>query len=314
LSSEKISIVFGGSGFVGGHLIKRLLNEGRIVYNLDLVENSFKDQNLIFVKCDVRSPIDFDLGLHIEDCYILAATHRTPGHLPNEYYETNVDGAKNIANWLNKCTVTKVFFMSSIAVYGNGDEVFTEISKTAPKSDYGKSKLLAEEVFLQWSSYTQNVRLVICRASVIFGPAENGNFTRMANSIKFGFFVIPTPRKIYKACGYVEDLINSIFFAFSIDDSLILYNFCFPESPTVQQIAFSLSKSQNKRYPLTLNLESLTRITSKLGGRIAALSQRVEKLTNSTHVHPSWLLSNGFEWEFTLDESLTHWKLLSDFR
>ena len=314
MSSEKISIVFGGSGFVGRHLIKRLLSEGRIVYNLDLVENSFRDQNLIFVKCDVRTPITFDLNLQIEDCYILAATHRTPGHLPNEYYETNVNGAKNIANWLDKCKVTKVFFMSSIAVYGNGDEIFTECSNTSPKSDYGKSKLLAEDVFLQWSNYTKNVRLVICRASVIFGPGEKGNFTRMANSIKSGIFVIPTPRKIYKACGYVEDLIHSIFFAFSIGDSFILYNFCFPESPSVQQIAFSLSQSQRKRYPFTLNLENLTRITSMLGGQIAALGQRIEKLTNSTHIHPGWLLNNGFEWEFDLDESLNHWKLISDFR
>lgn len=103
-------ILFGGSGFIGTHLIHLLLKEcvrpGDVIYDLDLVmpgEEGVvpgiveKNDGVQYIRLDVRKPIDFEFVPTPEDViFDLAAVHRTPGHPEEAYFETNIRGAENV--------------------------------------------------------------------------------------------------------------------------------------------------------------------------------------------------------------------------
>ena len=74
--------IFGGSGFIGTHLIALIDNlyAGTKIYNLDIVENNHEGKST-YINCDVRSEINIDIPVTSEDViFNFAAVHRTPGH------------------------------------------------------------------------------------------------------------------------------------------------------------------------------------------------------------------------------------------
>ncbi len=75
---------------------------------------------------------------------------------------------------------SSLFFTSSISVYGPTEEPRTESSPLAPVSAYGESKLEAEGIHRRWVEAAAGRRLVVVRPAAVFGPGENGNFTRLA--------------------------------------------------------------------------------------------------------------------------------------
>src|SRR5207248_1642168 len=125
------AIVFGGAGFVGSHLIRELAAGGaREIVCADLESPRTRLDGVRYVQCDVRSPIDVD-G-HFDVAFNLAAVHRTPGHADHEYFETNVEGARNVTDFCRRRDVSEIVFTSSISVYGPNEERLTEASELQP--------------------------------------------------------------------------------------------------------------------------------------------------------------------------------------
>ena len=103
-------IIFGGSGFIGTHLIHLLRQEcvrpGDKIYDLDLVmpgEEGVvpgiveKNEGVEYIRADVRQPLTLDFTPTAEDViFNLAAVHRTPGHPDEAYFETNILGAEHV--------------------------------------------------------------------------------------------------------------------------------------------------------------------------------------------------------------------------
>ena len=133
-------IIFGGSGFIGTHLIHLLKNEVVTdkdkIYVLDIVmpgEEGVvpgiveKNDGVEYIRLDVRNPIDFDFDPTKDDIiFNLAAVHRTPGHEDYEYFETNIKGAENVVEFAERYGIKKILFTSSIAPYGAAEELKEE--------------------------------------------------------------------------------------------------------------------------------------------------------------------------------------------
>ena len=74
------------------------------------------------------------------------------------------------------------------------------------------------------------------RPGIIFGPGERGNYTRLVNALRKGYFAYPGRRDTIKSCGYVDELLRSIEFALDRNDTYVLYNFAYPDFSTTEEI------------------------------------------------------------------------------
>lgn len=307
------SLVIGASGFIGTRLVQRLVSQGSEVTALDIEPSRLQLPGVRYLTWDVRAPLE--LG----DCqpsviYNLAAVHRTPGHRPEEYYETNVLGALNVTAWAEAVGVETILFTSSISVYGETGEVLTEQSPLRPTSDYGRSKRMAEEIHRRWQSAGPNRRLVTARPGIVFGPGERGNYTRLIKSLRGGYFVYPGTRDTIKSGGAVDELLATFAFALNRPEPSITYNFAYPQMSSTAEIVAEIANIEGLTAgrpvapaSAVILAASVVRTLALPGLSTTFHPERVRKLITSTKVAPEWLISNGYRFDGDLEAGLRAW-------
>lgn len=310
----KAIIVFGGSGFIGSHLLRKLAATGgyRLV-SVDRREPKTRINGVEYIHADARDLSGFDVSGEVETIFNLAAVHTTPGHPTHEYYETNVASASQITAFARRKGVRDIVFTSSISVYGPSEETKSEATLPTPESAYGWSKWLAEGIHRSWRDESEDRRLVICRPAVIFGPKEGGNFTRLAKLIKKGVFVYPGRKDTIKACFYVDDLIEALLYARSLGQPYVLFNGCYPDRYTLEQIVETFKSiyfPQVKTYMvprwIVVMAAKMLLPFSFLG--LGIHPDRVMKLVRSTDIVPNWLEGQGKAASGRLPSAFERWK------
>ena len=302
--------VSGGSGFIGTHLIKELLTHNHELVNLDINEPIDQDQKSFHFNCDVRQPIPEKFGKDGQVIFNLAAVHRTPGHPSNEYFETNILGAKNVCDFARRNNINTIVFTSSIAVYGTYEAQKSEATLTMPDIPYGISKLNAEYIHKLWQKEDPtNRRLIIIRPGVVFGKHENGNFTRLINSLSKGYFFYPGRKDTLKGCIYVKDLVElMINRVLEAKVGVETINASYHPSPKISKIVktikfFIKSKSHTITLPSKL-LFFVSRVLYSLFGLKSFHPNRIKKLMISNDIngekmnsliHPKYGLELGIK-------------------
>jgi nucleoside-diphosphate-sugar epimerase len=182
---NKTAIVCGAGGFIGGHLVKRLKDEGYWVRGVDLKKNEYGNNHADdFVIGDLRNPVICE-GLFdrkIDEVYQLAADMGGAGYIFTGDHDAQVmhNSATinlNMAESSRKHNVKKIFYSSSACMYPAYNQEDPDNPKcsedsaypAAPDSEYGWEKLFSERLYLSYyRNYGINVR--IARFHNIFGP------------------------------------------------------------------------------------------------------------------------------------------------
>lgn len=306
------AVIFGGAGFIGRHLTTEFArNHPGDVVIVDISKPKWPlPEGARFVRHDVRLPIPAIDHLDVDLAINLAAVHRTPGHEAYEYFEANEYGAKHITEYCHAMGVDRIWFTSSIAVYGPSHEPRYETSPLAPTSAYGRSKVRAEAIHREWLRGSADRRLLIVRPAAVFGPGEGGNFTRLARSLRNRTFVYPGNTLTRKACGYVDDLVGSMHYMDQHAEPLVTYNFAYPLSPTTDEIVERLREVAAYPEPWgTLPAPIILCMARLLHG--LGLStfnpERVVKLMNSTNIVPAALMDAGYRYQTNLSSAVHRW-------
>ena len=304
-------IVLGGAGFIGQHLVRWLDAHGAGSITIgDIARPSHPlPASARFVECDVRQPITLSASPETV-LFNLAAIHRTPGHEDHEYIDTNVQGAHKVVAFCERSDIRRIFFTSSIAVYGPGEEPVTERTPPHPVSAYGYSKLEAEQIYTEWAEQHPGRQLVIARPGTVFGPGEGGNFTLLAEALAKRRFMYPGRRDTIKACGYVNDLLESMRFAEHLAKPLVTYNFGLAPPPTIADVCSAFCRVGQFPRPRvvvpTPLLLAVANVLTRLGASNFA-PERVMKLVRSTHIIPQVLVDHGYPYQYDLEAALDHW-------
>jgi UDP-glucose 4-epimerase len=175
-----ISLVTGGAGFIGAHVVNELIENGEKVIVLDDLSGGFEDnvnKKAIFIKGsinDVELVSQIFIKYKFDFIYHLAA-YAAEGlsHFIKRFnYNNNLIGSVNLINESIKHKVKCFVFTSSIAVYGVGQLPMREDMIPHPEDPYGISKY-AVELELEASRKMFDLNYIIFRPHNVFGEYQN---------------------------------------------------------------------------------------------------------------------------------------------
>jgi len=180
-------VILGGGGFIGGHLAKRLKNEGNHVRICDVKKHEYFEESEIcheFILGDLTDPRVVELVIEegVDELYQLAADMGGALYIFTGQNDANVmhNSAMINLNVAKECVnkrVKKVFYSSSACMYPEHNQLDPDNPNCEessaypanPDSEYGWEKLFSERVFLAFNrNYNLDVR--IARFHNIFGP------------------------------------------------------------------------------------------------------------------------------------------------
>ena len=304
-------ILTGGSGFIGSHFLKKLGDSVILNYDIErpaLLNKTHKKINIL----DKRKFLSDKVKVNSKTTLIhLAAVHFD---FQNKFYETNVEGTKNVLKFIKKNNIEVFVFFSSVAIYGNSFNGKDEKSEKTPINAYGKSKLKAEEIIKDWSKNNPQCKVIIIRPAVVFGENNFGNVYNLIIQIKSKFYAIIGSGQNIKSIAYVKNVVESVLFAINnIDNMYFEYNYSdYPQISTEElskKICDQLKISYPFKIPLILTyfltfpidiLEKFFRTDLKFN------SNRVKKFTDSTFFISDKIRNRGFMPTFNLEVSLSN--------
>jgi UDP-glucose 4-epimerase len=191
------SLVTGGAGFVGSHLVERLLAEGDEVVAIDNLAvgreknlaTALANERCTFIRADIRERDS--LAGHfegIDTVYHLAALADIVPSIekPREYFSTNVDGTFNVVEAARAAGAKRLIYAASSSCYGIPDVYPTpETAPIRPQYPYALTKYLGECIALHWGT-VYNIPTVALRFFNVFGPRARTSGTYGA---VFGVFL-----------------------------------------------------------------------------------------------------------------------------
>jgi UDP-glucose 4-epimerase len=191
------AIVTGGAGFIGSHLVERLLTDGWHVAVLDSLITG-RLANLATVSGHPRLEIhEVDVVDHaairprfngVERVFHLAALADIVPSIqrPLDYHRANVDGTISVLEAAREAGVRRFVYTASSSCYGLPDVVPTpETAELRPQYPYALTKLIGEEMALHWAQVYQ-LPVVSLRLFNVFGPRARTSGTYGA---VFGVFL-----------------------------------------------------------------------------------------------------------------------------
>ena len=203
---------------------------------------------------------------------------------PHEYYDINYELTKKLYNAFLLSNARKFIFISSVkAAADTIDGILTEDVTPNPQTDYGKSKLLAEQ-YIQSQPLPDGKSCYILRPCMIHGPGNKGNLNLLYKFVKKG---IPYPLGGFKnkrSFLSVENLcfvINEIIDRDNIASGV--YQVADDEPLSTNEVIVKLSSSLNVKPKLWKVPAGLIRLGAKIGDvlHLPLTTERLNKLTES---------------------------------
>ena len=247
-------LVTGGAGFIGSHLVDRLLSEGNFVVaydNLSLgrlenLEEASKNPNFKFVEGDILDrekfwnvfkTNNFDIVFHMAANSDIAKSHSNPDVDFDNTFKTTYETLLAMKEF----GIKKLVFASTSAIYGDaGKSVDETFGPLFPASHYGASKL-ASEGFIASFCENYEIQAWITRFPNVVGErSTHGVIRDFIKKLK------KTPNCLevlgngmqYKPYVYVKDLVDAILFVWkNTDDKINYFNIGVETRTRVKEIA-----------------------------------------------------------------------------
>jgi UDP-glucose 4-epimerase len=231
--TNKSTLITGGAGFIGSHLVDALIQQGKEVIVLDnlstgrLQNLSHVEHKIQFIECDISQKGDWQESFkNVGKVFHLAALADIVPSIesPADYYNSNVNGTFNILEACRRYKIEKIIYSASSSCYGIPDEFPTkETSEIRPQYPYALTKYLGEQLIMHWCQ-VYDLSAVSLRFFNVYGPRSRTSGTYGA---VFGIFLAQKlAGKPYTVVGdgtqtrdftFVSDVVDTIIAAAESD-------------------------------------------------------------------------------------------------
>ncbi|MCL4183312.1 MAG: NAD-dependent epimerase/dehydratase family protein [Burkholderiaceae bacterium] len=211
----KVSVT-GATGFLGGHLVERLIADGHSVAILarDAARAArFEGRVARLVVGDIadRTRID-ELVSGAEAVIHLVSNFRTASGPPETYRRINLEGSRVVFEASERAGVRRYVHCSTIGVHGHVRSTpATETSPYNPGDLYQETKVAAER-YLQGKLATTKVELVVVRPCSLYGPGDT-RMLKMFRMLTKGRFLMVGPCAENYHPAYIDDVIDGFVLA-----------------------------------------------------------------------------------------------------
>lgn len=234
-------VVTGGAGFIGSHLIDRLLEAGHKIINIDNFDpfyaEEIKRENIkghldydsyILHETDIRDkqaldkaiPNDTDVIVHLA----AKAGVRPSIAEPIAYQEVNVAGTQNMLEVAREKDIKQFVFASSSSVYGKNPNVpwKEDDAVLQPISPYASTKV-SGELLGHVYSHLYDIRFLALRFFTVYGPRQRPDLAihkflkLMSEGKEITLYGDGSTRRDYT---YIDDIINGVMAAIEYNDSM----------------------------------------------------------------------------------------------
>lgn len=296
-------LVTGGAGFIGSHLVDRLIGDGHKVIILDNLSTG-KRENLNpkaeFIECDVA---DYEaIAPHfagVEAVFHVAALARIQPSIKNPlpYQSANVTGTLNVLWASCKAQVKKVIYSSTSSIYGDQPEAAYPLRENLtpdPHNPYTLTKLFGE-MYCQLFGELYNLSTVILRYFNVYGPRQ---LTEGAYATVIGIFL--KQRAEGKPMTLVKDGAEKRRDFTHVSD-VIQANILAWQNSVPKAEVFNIGKGKNY---------SVKEVTELIGGPIEIIPQRMGeyKITLADNTKARTVL--GWNPKISLEEGTAELKKL----
>lgn len=310
------ALVTGATGFVGSHLVDKLIEKNYEVYCLKRKTSSTKwldGKNVKYVEGDLFSNDALEKCIKDMD-YVFHVAGVVKAKTKEGFYHGNSDSTKNLLEITYKVNsgLKKFIFVSSLAASGpaKSDKPVDENTVPDPITTYGLSKLKAEEEVYK---FRDKFPISIISPPAVFGPRDTEiliyfkTFSKGLNSV-IGFDAK------YLSLVYVEDLVDGIILAAENNKADgQKYFVCFDKAYNWDEIGSLTSKLLGKKalkirlpHSILYSVGYLAELFSTFSSKPATLN--IEKCKDITQLR--WVCSNekakrelGFKAKYSLEES-----------
>ena len=216
------TLVTGGAGFIGSHIVQTLLEQGRQVRvldnfstgkreNLEELSQRFGDQ-LEVQEGDVRNAADVDQAVRdVEILFHEAAFVSVPQSMdePQTCFDVNITGTSLLFDAARRAGVRRAVVASSAAVYGESEALpLIEETPLQPKSPYAVSKRV-DEMYAELFTGSFDFDVVALRYFNVYGPRQRPDSMYAAAVPIFARRLLDNrPVTVFGDGGQTRDLIN----------------------------------------------------------------------------------------------------------
>lgn len=205
-------LVTGGTGFVGAHLVRRLLRRDQRVRSLDISPGLFDDElrraGATLLTGSVTEPADVEAAMRGCDLvYHLASPFGDILQPDQAYWDIEVNGTRNVLEAAQRLGVSRVVHCSTQGVHGIiTDPPGDEDSPVAPRDYYCYSKVEGERVCQQFIA--KGMDIVIVRPTSVYGPGDIRGWLQLFRMVSKGWFLMIGSGSTLNHPVYVENLVD----------------------------------------------------------------------------------------------------------
>jgi UDP-glucose 4-epimerase len=181
-STASACLVTGGAGFIGSHIVRQLLEDGRAVTVIDNLSTGSRDnladvmERITFIEGDIRNSADCDRACRgVDTVFHVAALPSVPRSIkdPVACNDHNVNGTIQVLEAARRAGARRVVYSSSSSVYGD-TAVLPKVETMEPlcRSPYATAKLAGEQYVLAYAR-AGLLEGVALRYFNVFGPRQS---------------------------------------------------------------------------------------------------------------------------------------------